>query len=57
VGIRTKLYISLASTILFILAVTIFFLNSHSMKWIWLFILIGSILQNIVLLKKYKETH
>ncbi|OFD92842.1 hypothetical protein BWGOE13_27720 [Bacillus mycoides] len=56
-GMRTKLYISLASTILFAIAVAIFFLNNNPIKWFWLCILVGSIIQNIVLIKKYKEIH
>ncbi|CAH2463861.1 MULTISPECIES: hypothetical protein [Bacillus] len=56
-GMRTKLYISLASTILFAIAVAIFFLNDNPIKWFWLCILVGSIIQNIVLLKKHKEIH
>ncbi|MED1411023.1 MULTISPECIES: hypothetical protein [Bacillus] len=53
--IRTKLYISLASTILFAIAVVVFFINNNPQKWFWLCILFGAIIQNIVLLKKNKE--
>ncbi|MBJ8005192.1 hypothetical protein [Bacillus cereus] len=56
-GMRTKLYISLASTILFAIAVAIFFLDNNPIKWFWLCILVGSIIQNIVLIKKHKEIH
>ncbi|EJS76402.1 hypothetical protein ICY_02272 [Bacillus cereus BAG2X1-3] len=55
--IRTKLYISLASTILFAIAVIVFFINDNPQKWFWLCILFGAIIQNIVLLKKSKEYH
>ncbi|KMN45983.1 membrane protein [Bacillus sp. LK2] len=56
-GIKMKLYISLASTILFMVAVVIFFFNNNPIKWFWFCILLGSIIQNIVLFKKYKEIH
>ncbi|PQZ57699.1 MULTISPECIES: hypothetical protein [Bacillus] len=56
-GIRTKLYFSLASTILFIVAVVIFFFYNNPIKWFWFCILLGSVIQNIVLFKKYKELH
>ncbi|WP_377865472.1 hypothetical protein [Bacillus sp. R86525] len=56
-GIRTKLYISLAATILFAIAMVVFFVNNNPQKWFWLCILFGSIIQNIVLLKRSKEVH
>ncbi|WP_180235068.1 hypothetical protein [Bacillus cereus] len=56
-GIRTKLYISLAATILFAIAAIVFFINNNPQKWFWLCIFFGSIIQNIVLLKKDKEVH
>ncbi|CAM3897904.1 hypothetical protein P4T37_28400 [Bacillus mobilis] len=55
--IKTKLYFSLASTILFSIAVIIFFINDTPQKWFWLCIFFASIIQNIVLLKKNKEVH
>ncbi|MES5893883.1 MULTISPECIES: hypothetical protein [Bacillus cereus group] len=55
--IKTKLYISLASTILFAIAMIVFFINNNPQKWFWLCIFFGSIIQNIVLLKKNKEAH
>ncbi|TCJ81955.1 UNVERIFIED_ORG: hypothetical protein EDC93_103134 [Bacillus cereus] len=55
--IKTKLYFSLASTILFAIAVIIFFINDTPQKWFWLCIFFASIIQNIVLLKKNKEAH
>ncbi|MBS9803639.1 hypothetical protein [Bacillus toyonensis] len=55
--IRKKLYISLSSTILFALAVIVFFINENPQKWLWLCIFFGAIIQNIVLLKKNKESH
>ncbi|MED0963771.1 hypothetical protein [Bacillus paramycoides] len=55
--IRTKLYISLVSTILFAIAVVVFFINNNPQKWFWLCILFGAIIQNIVLLKKNKESN
>lgn len=54
---RTKLYISLASTILFAIAVIVFFINDNSQKWFWLCILFGASIQNMALLKKNKESH
>ena len=56
-GIKTKLYFSLASTILFAIAVIVFFINGNPQKWFWLCIFFASIIQNIVLLKKNKEAH
>ena len=56
-GIKTKLYFSLASTILFAIAVIVFFINGNPQKWFWLSIFFASIIQNIVLLKKNKEGH
>lgn len=55
--IKTKLYFSLASTILFAIAVIVFFINGNPQKWFWLCIFFASIIQNIVLLKKNKEVH
>ncbi len=55
--IKTKLYFSLASTILFSIAVIFFFINDTPQKWFWLCIFFASIIQNIVLLKKNKEVH
>ncbi|WP_242239993.1 hypothetical protein [Bacillus cereus group sp. BfR-BA-01309] len=55
--IKTKLYFSLASTILFSIAVIIFFINDTPEKWFWLCIFFASIIQNIFLLKKNKEVH
>ncbi|MBE5106555.1 hypothetical protein IGI01_15040 [Bacillus thuringiensis] len=56
-GVRLKLFISLASTSLFFVAVAIFFLNNNPIKWFWVCILVGSVIQNIVLLKRYNELH
>ncbi|ANC19766.1 membrane protein [Bacillus cereus] len=56
-GMKTKLYFSLASTILFAIAVIVFFINGNPQKWFWFFIFFASIIQNIVLLKKNKELH
>ncbi|WP_165616052.1 hypothetical protein [Bacillus proteolyticus] len=56
-GIRTKLYTSLAATILFAIAMVVFFVNNNPQKWFWLCIFFGSIIQNIVLLKTNKEAH
>ncbi|WP_215575844.1 hypothetical protein [Bacillus mycoides] len=56
-GIKTKLHFSLASTILFAIAVIVFFINGNPQKWFWLSIFFASIIQNIVLLKKNKEVH
>lgn len=55
--IKTKLYISLSSTILFAIAVIVFFINDNPQKWFWLCIVFASIIQNIVLLKKNKKLH
>ncbi|MBG9829371.1 hypothetical protein BTI679_28290 [Bacillus wiedmannii] len=55
--IKTKLYFSLASTILFAITVIVFFINDTPQKWFWLCIFFASIIQNIVLLKKNKEVH
>ncbi|KMP76683.1 hypothetical protein [Bacillus wiedmannii] len=55
--IKTKLYFSLASTILFAITVIVFFINDTPQKWFWLCIFFASIIQNIVLLKKNKEAH
>ncbi|WP_439022501.1 hypothetical protein [Bacillus thuringiensis] len=54
---KTKLYFSVASTILFAIAVIVFFINDTPQKWVWLCIFFASIIQNIVLLKKDKEAH
>lgn len=56
-GMKTKLYFSVASTILFAIAVIVFFINGNPQKWFWLCIFFASIIQNIVLLKKNKEAH
>lgn len=56
-GIKIKLYFSLASTILFAIAVIVFFINDTPQKWVWLCVFFASIIQNIVLLKKNKEAH
>ncbi|OOZ83721.1 hypothetical protein BHL25_24635 [Bacillus cereus] len=56
-GMKTKLYFSVASTILFAIAVIVFFINDTPQKWFWLCIFFASIIQNIVLLKKNKEAH
>ena len=56
-GMKTKLYFSVSSTILFAIAVIIFFINGNPQKWFWLCIFFASIIQNIVLLKKNKEVH
>ncbi|PER23983.1 hypothetical protein CN490_24525 [Bacillus cereus] len=53
--IKTKLYFSLASTILFAITFIVFFINDTPQKWFWLCIFFASIIQNIVLLKKNKE--
>lgn len=55
--IKTKLYFSLASTILFAITFIVFFINDTPQKWFWLCIFFASIIQNIVLLKKNKEAH
>ncbi|SME48106.1 hypothetical protein BACERE00177_04833 [Bacillus mobilis] len=55
--IKTKLYFSLASAILFAITVIVFFINDTPQKWFWLCIFFASIIQNIVLLKKNKEAH
>lgn len=54
---KTKLYFSVAATILFAIAVIIFFINGNPQKWFWLCIFFASIIQNIVLLKKNKEAN
>lgn len=54
---QTKLYFSLASSILFAIAVIVFFIDGNLQKWFWLCIFFASIIQNIVLLKKNKEVH
>ncbi|OTY49117.1 hypothetical protein BK748_27935 [Bacillus thuringiensis serovar graciosensis] len=54
-GMKTKLYFSVASTILFAIAVIVFFINGNPQKWFWLCIFFASIMQNIVLIKKNKE--
>ncbi|HDR4567326.1 MULTISPECIES: hypothetical protein [Bacillus] len=54
---KTKLYFSVASTILFAIVVSVFFINGNPQKWFWLCIFFASIIQNIVLLKKNKEVH
>ncbi|OJE36200.1 hypothetical protein BAQ47_21275 [Bacillus tropicus] len=54
---KIKLYFSVASTILFAIAVIVFFINGSPQKWFWLCIFVASIIQNIVLLKKRKEAH
>lgn len=56
-GMKTKLYFSVTSTILFAIAVIVFFINGNPQKWFWLCIFFASIIQNIVLLKKNKEVH
>ncbi|TXR98522.1 hypothetical protein DN390_18460 [Bacillus sp. SH7-1] len=56
-GMKTKLYFSVASTSLFTIAVIVFFINGNPQKWFWLCIFFASIIQNIVLLKKNKEVH
>lgn len=56
-GMKTKLYFSVASTILFAIAVIVFFINGNPQKWFWLCIFFASIIQSIVLLKKNKEAH
>ncbi len=56
-GMKTKLYFSVASTILFAIAVIIFFIYGNPQKWFWLCIFFASIIQNIVILKKNKEVH
>ena len=56
-GMKTKLYFSVASTILFAIAESVFFINGNPQKWFWLCIFFASIIQNIVLLKKNKEVH
>lgn len=53
--IKTKLYFSLASTILFAITFIVFFINDTPQKWFWLCIFFASIIQNIVLQKKNKE--
>ncbi len=57
VGMKTKLYFSVAATILFAIAVIIFFINGNPQMWFWLCIFFASIVQNIVLLKKNKEAY
>ncbi|MGX5439536.1 hypothetical protein ACWKT4_17295 [Bacillus thuringiensis] len=57
IGMKTKLYFSVASTIFFAIAVIVFFINGNPQKWFWLCIFFASIIQNIVLLKKKKEVH
>lgn len=52
---KTKLYFSVASTILFAIAVIIFFINGNPQMWFWLCIFFASIIQNIVLLKRIKK--
>ncbi|PFC86864.1 hypothetical protein CN272_15860 [Bacillus anthracis] len=54
-GMKTKLYFSVASTIFFAIAVIVFFINGNPQKWFWLCIFFASIMQNIVLIKKNKE--
>ena len=54
-GMKTKLYFSVASTILFAIAVIVFFINGNPQKWFWLCIFFASIIQNIVLLKRIKK--
>ncbi|PFA22769.1 hypothetical protein CN373_09290 [Bacillus cereus] len=54
---RMKFYISIISTILFIIASTIFFLDDHSMKWLWVCITVSSVVQNVVLFRKCKSAH
>ncbi|PFV83728.1 hypothetical protein COL05_07860 [Bacillus sp. AFS059628] len=56
-GMKTKLYFSLASTILFAIALIVFFINGNPQKWFWSCVFFASIIQNIVLLKKNKEAH
>ncbi|KYQ02866.1 hypothetical protein B4079_1988 [Bacillus cereus] len=56
-GMKTKLYFSVASTIFFAIAVIVFFINGNPQKWFWLCIFFASIIQNIVVLKKNKEVH
>ncbi|UOB76597.1 hypothetical protein MQW34_13915 [Bacillus sp. ZJS3] len=56
-GMKTKLYFSVASTIFFAIAVIVFFINGNPQKWFWLCIFLASIIQSIVLLKKNKEAH
>ena len=54
-GMKTKLYFSVASTILFAIVVSVFFINGNPQKWFWLCIFFASIIQNIVLLKRIKS--
>ena len=56
-GMKTKLYFSVASTILFAIAVIVFFINGNPQKWFWLCIFFASIIQKYSATKKNKEVH
>ena len=51
-GMKTKLYFSVASTILFAIAVIVFFINGNPQKWFWLCIFFASIIQKYSATKK-----
>ncbi|CAI8941610.1 MULTISPECIES: hypothetical protein [Bacillus] len=55
--LRTKLFISMLSSVFLIIGSIIFFLNHHPMKWLWVFIAVSSIAQNLVIYRKYKSVH
>ncbi|PDY46671.1 hypothetical protein COL60_07485 [Bacillus pseudomycoides] len=55
--LRTKLFISMLSSVFLIIGSIIFFLNHHPMKWLWVFIAVSSIAQNLVIYRKYKRVH
>ena len=54
-GMKTKLYFSVASTILFAIVVSVFFINGNPQKWFWLCISLLPLYKNIVLLKRIKK--
>lgn len=51
-GMKTKLYFSVASTILFAIVVSVFFINGNPQKWFWLCIFFASIIQKYSATKK-----
>ncbi|MDM5188638.1 hypothetical protein QUF99_15320 [Bacillus sp. DX4.1] len=55
--IKTKLFISIISSILLIIGSTMLYMEDHSMKWLWIFIAASCIVQSFMLYKKRKEVN
>ena len=56
-GMKTKLYFSVASTILFAIVVSVFFINGNPQKWFWLCIFFCFHYTKYSATKKNKEVH